>query len=349
MSTLQTAPMRSPLPAARGPISAAIAGLLRGEAAAPDASGIAAALAESRAGLSAREIVEDGDLQLALYLAYEVHYRSFDSVPPSREWDPALLRARGELEATFLRALTELVATPADVPVASVGEALFDLEAADDSPSLSRFVEERGGLAQMRELVIHRSAYQLKEFDPQSWVVPRLTGAPKVALLEIQFDEYGSGRLERMHSVLYATMMRALGLEDTENAHLGRLPGVTLATVNAMSAFGLRADLRGAAVGHLAMVELTSAAPSRRYGNCLRRLGFDAEVTDFFDEHVTADSVHENIAAYDLAGGLARAEPDQADRVLFGASALLALDRMFAEHVLGAWEGGESSLLPQTG
>ena len=34
-----------------------------------------------------------------------------------------------------------------------------------------------------------------------------------------------------------------------------------------------------------------------------------ARATDFFDEHVEADAVHENIAAVDLAGGLARQEP----------------------------------------
>jgi hypothetical protein len=107
---------------------------------------------------------------------------------------------------------------------------------------------------------------------------------------------------------------------------------------------GLRRSRRGAIVGHLAMFEMTSALPNRRYGNALRRLGFDAEATDFYDEHVEADAVHENIAAYDLAGGLARQEPELSVDILFGARALLYLEDRLAKRLLGAWEEGRTSL-----
>jgi len=174
---------------------------------------------------------------------------------------------------------------------------------------------------------------------------PRLDGAAKTALLEVQADEYGGGRVERMHSRLFAKTMRALGLDDRENAYLPHAPGVTLATVNLMSATGLRRSRRGAIVGHLAMFEMTSALPNRRYGNALRRLGYGPEVTHFYDEHVEADAVHENIAAWDLAGGLAAAEPEVAADILFGARALLAVEARWASHLMEAWERGETSLL----
>jgi hypothetical protein len=147
-----------------------------------------------------------------------------------------------------------------------------------------------------------------------------------------------------MHSVLFAKTMRALDLDDRENAYLEYVPGATLATVNLMSGLGLHRSRRGAIVGHLAMFEMTSAQPNRRYGNALRRLGFDREATDFFDEHVEADAVHENIAAYDLAGGLARAEPELAEDIVFGARALLHLEDRFARRLLAAWEEGKTSL-----
>ncbi len=66
--------------------------------------------------------------------------------------------------------------------------------------------------------------------------------------MEVQSDEYGGGRPERMHSVLFANTMRALGLDDTYGAYLDRLPGITLATVNLMSLCGLHRRLRGAIV-----------------------------------------------------------------------------------------------------
>jgi hypothetical protein len=89
---------------------------------------------------------------------------------------------------------------------------------------------------------------------------------------------------------------------------------------------------------------MTSSIPNRRYGNALRRLGCGKEVTEFYDEHVEADAVHEAIAAWDLAGGLAREEPALAGDILFGARALLALEGCWAEHLLGSWEQGRTSL-----
>jgi hypothetical protein len=287
----------------------------------------------------------DDDLQLALYICFELHYRGFPGVDPAWEWSPDLLAARGAIEEVFFAALDLGIGPQAAVDPNEVGDLLFQLEAEDDGVALSRQLEVEADLECFREFVVHRSLYQLKEADPHSWAIPRLTGPPKSALLEVQGDEYGSGNPERIHSALFAKTMRALGLDDRENAYLDRIPGVTLATVNLMSALGLRRSRRGAIVGHLAMFEMTSALPNRRYGNALRRLGFDAEATDFYDEHVEADAVHENIAAYDLAGGLARQEPELAADILYGARALLFLEDRFARHLVGSWEAGKTSLL----
>jgi len=329
------------LPAA-GPISALVARLL---SASPDAAERLLPAAEERAERldAVEEPLGDDDLQLALYLCFELHYRSFPRVDPGWEWSPELLALRTSLEDRFLGALEAAVGPGEPVDPDRVGDLLFRLEAGG-GPSLSRRLELEADLDQFREFVVHRSLYQLKEADPHSWAIPRLSGPAKTALLEVQGDEYGGGRAERMHSALFAKTMRALGLDDRENAYLDRIPGVTLATVNLMSALGLRRARRGAIVGHLAMFEMTSALPNRRYGNALRRLGFGEDATDFYDEHVEADAVHENIAAYDLAGGLARQEPELAWDIVFGARALLFLEGRFARHLLAAWKEGETSL-----
>ena len=64
-----------------------------------------------------------------------------------------------------------------------------------------------------------------------------------------------------------------------------------------MTLFGLHRRLRGAIAGHLAAFEMTSSLPNRTYGDGFRRLGFGGDVTGYFDEHVEADAVHEQIAA----------------------------------------------------
>ncbi|MBS1868356.1 MAG: iron-containing redox enzyme family protein [Actinobacteria bacterium] len=290
-------------------------------------------------------LLADDDLQLALYLCYELHYGELDGVDERWEWDPGLLAFRSVLERAFEAALREAVpqpAAPADPHATAL--TLQRLVAADDGPPLSRYVETQATREQLREFLVHRSAYQLKEADPHSWAIARLSGAPKAALVEVQVDEYGGGRAERIHAALFAKAMSAAGLDPRYGAYLERLPGITLATVNLMSLCGLHRRLRGAIAGHLAAFEMTSSLPNRRYGNGLRRLGFDAEATDFFDEHVTADAVHEQVAAWDLAGGLAVCEPELTDDVLWGAAALLELEARWARHLLGAWERGESSL-----
>ena len=333
------------LPPPRGPLSEELFEALQG----PPGTGLA-----SPGSLDPADPIGDEDLQLALYVAYELHYSGIGGVDGRWEWSPALLAFLEALEAPFDAAVADLVGPaeavadlvgPAEaVAPAGVAEALQAIVAEDPGPPLSRHLEVQGTREQMIEHVIHRSAYQLKESDPHSWAIPRLPPGPKAALLEVQFDEYGGGSSERMHSVLFARTMAELGLDDTYGGYLDRWPGVTMATVNLMTGFGLRRHRRGAIVGHLAAFEMTSSIPNRRYGNALRRLGYGPEVTHFYDEHVEADAVHENIAAWDLAGGLAAAEPEVAADILFGASALLRIEARWAQDLMDAWERGETSL-----
>ncbi len=287
----------------------------------------------------------DDDLQLALYVAYELHYTAIRGVDEGWERSPSLLAFRQALEEPFEAAVAELVPPAEAAELESVGAALQAIVAEDPGPPLSRYIETQGTREQMLEHVVHRSAYQLKEADPHSWAIPRLGPGPKAALLEVQFDEYGGGSAGRMHSSLFAKTMAGLGLDPTYGHYIGRWPGVTLATVNLITGFGLQRRRRGALVGHLAGFEMTSSIPNRRYGNALRRLGFGTEVTHFYDEHVEADAVHENIAAWDLAGGLAAEEPVVAADILFGARALLQVEARWAGHLMDSWERGETSLL----
>ena len=113
---------------------------------------------------------------------------------------------------------------------------------------------------------------------------------------------------------------------------------------NAGSLFGLHRRLRGAAMGHLAAFEMTSSLPCKAIAEGLRRLGFGDDVVEYYDEHVEADAVHEQIAGRDLAGSLAEDEPDLLPDILFGAATCLAVDGWAADHILECWQAGRSSL-----
>jgi hypothetical protein len=330
---------RMHLPEPRGPLSEALCRDLATRTAL-SATTIERADRVAAAGACA---LTDEDLQIGLAVLYELHYRGFEGVSDDWEWDPALLRLRAGLERRHLAALRDLVG-----PVAATDEPidrqLTVMIAADDGPSLSSFMAKNGTLEQWREYLTLRSVYHLKEADPHTFAVPRLSGRAKAAMVEIQADEYGGGTPERMHSELFAGLMRDLGLDPAYGALWDDAPAVAFASVNTMSLFGLHRRWRGAALGHLAAVEMTSSEPSRRYSAGLRRLGFDERVTVFYDEHVEADAVHEQIASVDMCGSLVADEPGLAPDVLFGAACSLAMDGVAATHLLGAWETGRSAL-----
>jgi hypothetical protein len=104
-----------------------------------------------------------------------------------------------------------------------------------------------------------------------------------------------------------------------------------------MSMFGLHRRLRGAALGHLAAFEATSSLPSRRMAQGLDRLGFPQEMIDYYDEHVEADAVHEQLAVRLICGSLLDAEPALAADVFFGAFTCLDLEDRFAGAMLRGW------------
>jgi len=310
---------------------------------------------------------EDG--ALALYCLYELHYRGFAGVPDGWEWEPSLLRLRRDLEESMIARLRPEVAgqtephrtephrTEPDWPppreggrrdpdqvAAATSDALRRLVDAPGGPSVSAFLAERGSLEQFREFAIHRSLLQLKEADPHSWAIPRLSGAAKAALMEIQADEYGGGRQRDMHQTLFGLTLLSLGLDPSYGAYLDRVPATTLATVNLPSLLGLHREHRGAIVGHLAVFEMTSVGPMSAYSAALRRHGLPPAARLFFDVHVVADAHHQRVAADELAAGFARAEPDQAESLLFGARAAMAVEARAAEPILTAWNADASAL-----
>lgn len=325
-------PSAMPVPDARGPLSEIAVALLHGES-------------PVRPVEFDKAVMDDSDFQLALWTCYELHYRGFSDVDDEREWDPAVLEFRGLLEAQFLTALREAVQVETVESASDVPAMLVKLVARDDGPPLSLYLQRTATAEQFREFVQHRSVYHVKEADPHSWAIPRLQGRAKAALIEIQSDEYGGGSLERMHSELFRQTMRGLGLTDGYGDYLYRVPGVTLAISNLMSLFGLHRRWRGAVAGHLAVFEMTSSIPNRRYARGIRRLGGDDRTARFYDEHIEADAVHEQIAAYDLCGSLAEDEPPLARDILFGAAAALYLDARFGQYLLERWSAEATTLL----
>lgn len=316
------------LPPPRGPLSSWLSRRLEGRD-----NQLVPAIA--RRSTRAEPAWNDDDLQLALWCTYELHYRGFDDIDPQWQWDPQIIAFRTELERPWTAWLEANCRTePTGEPVADQLRRLIDT---DDGPRLAAYLRRHATVDQFREFVTHRSVYQLKEADPHSFGIPRLDGAAKAALVEIQADEYGGGRTERMHSELFRTTMRWLELDDTYGYYVPEVPAVTLAISNVMSLFALHQRWTPALIGHLAALEMTSTRPNRQYAAGAARLGASGEQARYFTEHVEADAVHEQIAAHDLCGSYIEQHPSAVADVLFGARCSLALDNLFAHHLLTTW------------
>ncbi|MFH9424866.1 iron-containing redox enzyme family protein [Streptomyces sp. NPDC017529] len=318
-------------PPARGDLSAAVVTALEGSpgsARLPDARTVAAA-----------DPYGD-DLQLALALCYELHYRGFEAVPDTWEWDPDLLRFRAALERAFLGVLRADVPAPGDV--AGLLDGLL-VEPADGD-GVSHFLRDKGEHWQLREYAAQRSLYHLKEADPHLWVVPRLWGEAKAGMVAVEYDEFGAGRAERVHARLFADLMDDLGLDSAYGRYLGACARQMLAVNNLMSLFGLHRAHRGSLVGHFAWVEVTSPPGSRRLAQALERVGAGPAAVHFYTEHVEADAVHEQLVRHQVVRGLLQEEPALAPDVAFGIAATDLLEDRFGAHLLGAWRAGESSL-----
>ncbi|MEU7075544.1 iron-containing redox enzyme family protein [Streptomyces narbonensis] len=280
------------------------------------------------------------DLQLALHLCYEQHYQGYAGVPDTLEWDPELLRVRALAEHRFESALRHDCRHLPDVK-----EALADaLMEPIGGSGVSRFLVDHGELWQAREYAVLRSVHQLREADPHLWVVPRLRGRAKAAMVAIEYDKYGCGRAERMHARLYADLMVGLGLDPSYGRYVDAAGAELLAASNVMSLFGLHRRLRGALVGHFAVLETTSPPAAGRLAEAMRRTGAGPAAVRYFDEHVEADAVHEQLVRREVVTGLLDDEPELAPDVAFGIAATRLLEERLGERLMDAWSSGESAL-----
>ena len=332
------------LPQPRGPMSASVIDRLR------DPSPVTASRPWSECPDPRSGITEDEDSLLALWLLQGLSYHGYTDVDPDLEWDLPALEARVQLEAALERELLDVALPVVEELLPEAREdlttTLFSLpdRVAADAPSISAWARSSMTLEQWREMLVLRSASQLKEADPHSFAIPRVPGAAKVALMEIQFDEYGSGDPSAMHSELFAEAMAAVGLDRSYGGYADAWPAPVLLANVALGWLAGRRRWAPAVVGHLTMVEMTSSLPSKLYVSGARRLGLPERAWRYFDEHVEADAAHEQVAVRDVCAPLVAHDPQALPTLLVGAVVGLLVEAAVAEQAMGAWLQGRSCL-----
>jgi hypothetical protein len=298
---------------------------------------VVAAARDPRSDVRATTPSSREDADLALWMLHELHYRGFEDADPHAEWDPRLLQVRVGLEAELeerLRARFPGVPEESGDLATTVFEVIEKFEGA----SVSAFVHRQATTEQVLHLMRVRSIYHLKEADPSAFVLPRLSGAAQAGLAELLYDEYGGGRADRLHSGLFARGLADAGLDPAYGAYVDEAPTEVLEQNNALTMFGLHGRLRAAAMGHLAAFEATSSLPSRRIAQGLRRLELPESLAHYYDEHVEADSVHEQVAVRAICVPMVEAEPHLREDLFFGVFTCLDQEDRVARHLLATWE-----------
>lgn len=283
------------------------------------------------------------DVQLSLYVCYELHYRGFAGVDDEWEWNPGLLHLRARLEDAFLTAVRRDAGDIDATATATEEMDRLSLESADGAGP-AHYLRRHGTWDQMREYFVHRSLYHLKEGDPHAWAIPRLTGQAKASFTAVEYDEFGAGRGDQVHQQLFAGLMVGAGLDAGYLAYIDMVPAESLAVVNLMSLFGLHRSHRGAAVGHFAATEITSSPGSRRLVDALVRLNAPDACRAFYEEHVEADAVHEQVVRADVVGDLVNREPTLERDVVFGMRAFDTVEDRLGRRLMQCWRAGRSSL-----
>ena len=333
--TRATLTIEPALPAAHGPLSTAVRRTLTGPASRNQLARITASVRDSDP--------YDLDLQLALFMCYELHYRGFAGVDATWEWNPALLHLRAELEDAFLAGVRRDVGAIEPEHTSTTEMDAISVEHIDGTGP-SYYLRDTGSWQQMREYFAHRSLYHLKEGDPHAWAIPRLTGGAKAAFVAVEFDEYGAGQGPRLHQQLFADLLNAADLDSTYLGYLDAVPAESLTVVNLMSLFGLHRSLRGAVIGHFAATEITSPPGSRRMVQALQRMGAPPACIAFYREHVEADAVHEQVVRHDVVGDLVAREPNLDRDVVFGIRAHAVVEKRLADNLMASWKLDQTSL-----
>jgi heme oxygenase-like protein len=233
------------LPRPRGPMTVALLDCLRRD---PASTRVKPARL-TWSGATA-EATTDHDLQLALWLAYELPYRGLVGVDDAWECHPGLVEVIEEWECLLLDALVDVTSS---ISMAVAPEA---------APSSTMAA---GSSDQFRELLVHRSIYYLKEADLHTWGIP-------VA---------GASNPETFRSFL-----AEWGLSTRYGHYLNRVPGITLLTSNMISMFRRHRRFRAALAGHLAVLQKTALVPNA--GHAREDILFGARCAAYADEQFAA-------------------------------------------------------------
>ena len=262
------------------------------------------------------------------------------------EWDPEVLALRQALESCFLDDIRASIEPPTRLSPDEAEARLLRMARGGDGPSLSGVIQGTPSLERVRELFIHRSAYQLKEADPHTWAMPQAARRGQGGhrrdpgrRVRGRCDHRDARRAVRRDDARGRSRpgLRRLPRPDPRRDPGHDQPDLTPRTAPQVARRAPRSP--GAVRDDL------GAEPTLRHGPAAARLRRGR--LPVLRRARRGGRGARSVAAVDLAGGLAAQDPRLGADILWGAKALLAIDGRWARHMLQAWGDDSSSLRPE--
>lgn len=299
------------------------------------------AVANAAFDLEVTEALEDA--HRALYALYADRVWRAPRHPRPAYVQAALNAIRGELEQGLRKYLARRRNGAIDTPPANVELADWMQRIAlgphpHEDPAWGEFIRESISLDELKQIVVNRSLFFLREPDPWVFAVPKLRGIAKAGLIDLLLDEYGWGKLDHMHSSVYARLMDALGLESEIDHYEGDVGWQFLATLNHQWMLALNPELNDRLLGTIYLTEADSPAAMTNYLAAWARLGIDdPEILRFYEIHVSADENHRDVALHEVVLPVCEADESAAENVAIGIFDARTLEAEFAAGLKAQW------------
>ena len=241
--------------------------------------------------LAERSPRDEADALRALLAIHDLSVAPVDALEGRERWQhhPAVTELRWRLERGLLGSLERRDRAtrwhlPADAPGAMRAVARID-----QVPDVYRWLATVASRDELIQFLALEGGPDGGFDDLVAACQIGLDGPAKLELARNYWDEMGQGSLDRVHTELHRTLVRALGVpavpreeqpvEALERAALGSL----LAT---------NRSLQPELVGALGLLELQAGPRCRKVVEGLQRIGAGDDALAFYDEHATVDPHH---------------------------------------------------------
>lgn len=189
----------------------------------------------------------------------------------------------------------------------------------DPPPSAAGlYFRDHAGVPAYSRLVEIASLDGLVEASQLSRTLGGVSNDVHSTLTRLLLEEYGGGKPARKHSAYFRTMMEALGLDTSPEAHLDLVPWEVLAGINHSFLLSDRKRFFLRYVGGLLYTEVSVPSAFRCYRAAAERLGLPADAMTYWDLHIKEDARHGPWMLDQVALPLAAQYPHDAWELLLG-------------------------------